>query len=206
MQANGVGPYPGGPSCWPEGDHWDQQLLEHGDRRNVEDRFRYWKRDCIRDFLDQSRFPFHVAIENLDHDFNIGSIVRSANAFGAQAVHIVGAHRWNKRGAMVTDRYQHVDHFPTTIGFTHWAKAAGLQIIGIDNVEGSLPLEQAKLPSQAVLVFGSENAGLSEAMLSVCDRIYAITQYGSTRSINVGAAAAVAMYAWVITNSAGEVA
>lgn len=196
---SGVGPWPGGKDSWPEGEHWDLELLENGDSRNVEDRFRYWKREAIKLALDETRFPYHVAIENLDHDFNIGSIVRSANAFGAAAVHIVGAKRWNRRGAMVTDRYQHVDHFPTTEGFVQWAKSAGLHIIGIDNVDCSQPLEVNKMPEKAVLVFGSEDNGLSAEMLAHCEAVYAITQYGSTRSINVGAAAAVAMWAWIIS-------
>nr|WP_223875267.1 TrmH family RNA methyltransferase [Nanchangia anserum] len=173
-----------------------------GDHRNVEDRFRYWKRDAIRDALDETRHRFHVAVENLDHDFNIGSIVRSANAFGAAAVHIVGRRRWNRRGAMVTDRYQHVDHFPTASGFADWADGAGLRLIAIDNVAGSTPLEMAELPENAILIFGSENNGISEDLRSRCEACHHITQYGSTRSINVGAAGAVAMYQWILTHAA----
>ncbi|MDU0967493.1 MAG: TrmH family RNA methyltransferase [Actinomycetaceae bacterium] len=199
--SGGVGPWPGGPAHWPEGDHFDPVLLAEGDHRNVEDRFRYWKRDAVRDFLDQQRHPFHVAVENLDHDFNIGSIVRSANAFGAAAVHIVGRRRWNRRGAMVTDRYQHVDHFAEAADFAHWALEAGLAIVAIDNVESSTPLETAQLPEQCCLVFGSENSGISDELRSFAVATHHITQYGSTRSINVGAAAAVAMYQWVLSHA-----
>lgn len=196
-----MGPWPGGPQAWPNGDQFDPELLAHGDRRNVEDRFRYWRRDAIRDYLDESRHDFHVGIENLDHDFNIGSIVRSANAFGARAVHIVGRRRWNRRGAMVTDRYQHVDHFATAEAFVAWAAHEGLDLVAIDNVEGSTPLETATLPVRCALVFGSEGAGISEELRAHCRATHHITQYGSTRSINVGAAAAVAMYQWVLTHA-----
>lgn len=199
--SGGVGPWPGGEQAWPEGDHFDPELLARGDHRNVEDRFRYWKRDAVRDYLDASRHDFHVGIENLDHDFNIGSIVRSANAFGAGAVHIVGRRRWNRRGAMVTDRYQHVDHFAEPEMFAHWAASAGLALVAIDNVEGSTPLESAVLPRACVLIFGSESSGISEELRRHCEVTHHITQYGSTRSINVGAAAAVAMYQWVLTHA-----
>lgn len=175
----------------------DPQLLEQGDRRNVVDQYRTWKVEAIVADLDTKGTGLCIAIENLDHDFNIGSIVRSANAFGARHVHIVGAKRWNRRGAMVTDRYLHVHHHPTTAEFLQQMRGQGRAVIGIDNVAGSVPLEGAALPQNAVLVFGAEGPGLSEEMRAACEKIYHITQYGSTRSINVGHAAAVAMWAWV---------
>ena len=103
----GVGPHP---QPWPEGDHYDPDLLRDGDRRNVLDKYRYWSREAIVVDLDRRRHPFHVAIENWQHDLNIGTVVRNANAFLASSVHIVGERKWNRRGAMVTDRYQHIEH------------------------------------------------------------------------------------------------
>jgi len=112
LPTHGVGPWPGDRAAWPDDPHYDPELLEHGDSRNVIDRYRYWRMDAIVADLDARRHPFHVAIENWQHDMNIGSIVRSANAFAADTVHIIGRKRWNKRGAMVTDRYQHVSNHP----------------------------------------------------------------------------------------------
>ena len=149
----GVGPWEG---PWPEGDHYDPELLKNGDRRNVVDRYRYWRREAIVADLDRRRHPFHVAIENWEHDFNIGSVVRTANAFAARAVHIVGRRRWNRRGAMVTDRYQHIHHHPDTASLVAWAEAHDLPLIGIDNLPGSVPLETYPLPRECVLVFGQE--------------------------------------------------
>lgn len=197
----GVGPWPGGRDAWPQGEHYDPELLEHGDRRNVLDRYRYWRLESIVADLDTSRHPFHVAIENWGRDFNIGSVVRSANAFGAAAVHIVGRRRWNRRGAMVTDRYQHVYHHPTTEDLLTWAGEQDLPIIGVDNVPGSVPLERHRLPAACVLLFGQEQAGLSPAARAACSQVMHITQYGSTRSINAGAAAAVAMYHWALQHA-----
>ena len=171
----GVGPWPGGEAAWPVGEHYDRELLAAGDRRNVEDRYRYWTMDAIRADIAARSLPFEVAVENLDHDFNIGSIVRTANAMGARRVHVVGRKRWNRRGAMVTDRY--------------------LPLVGVDNVEGSVALEGAVLPERACLVFGSEASGLSEEMIRACEIVVAITQRGSTRSMNVGHAAAIVMWA-----------
>jgi len=195
----GVGPWPG---TWPEGAGYDPELLEHGDRRNVVDRYRYWRLDAIVADLDARRHPFHVAIENWSHDMNIGSVVRTANAFLAAEVHIIGRRRWNRRGAMVTDRYQHLRHHPTVEDFAEWAAAAGpggagLPVIGIDNVPGSVPLEGYPLPRECVLVFGQESVGLSDAVRAVARDTLSIAQFGSTRSINAGAAAAIAMHSWI---------
>jgi len=190
----GVGPWPGE---WPTDERYDPALLADGDTRNVLDEYRYWRRGAIIADLDTRRHPFHVAVENFTHDFNIGSVVRTANAFLAAEVHIVGRRRWNRRGAMVTDRYQHVRHHVVPAELADWARASGLHVIGIDNVPGSVPLETFDLPRDALFVFGSEGPGLSEESLAACEAVLAITQFGSTRSINAGAAAAIAMHAWI---------
>ncbi|MCK6079306.1 rRNA methyltransferase [Microbacterium sp. EYE_5] len=192
----GVGPWPGGPEAWPDDPRYDRDLLEHGDRRNVVDRYRYWTMTAIVADLDEHRHPFHVAIENWQHDMNIGSIVRSANAFGAAEVHIIGKRRWNRRGAMVTDRYQHVRHHEDVAAFVAWADAAGLPVLAIDNVDGSVPVDRADLPEHCVLLFGQEGPGLSPEALAAASGVVEITQYGSTRSINASAAAAVVMFEW----------
>ena len=189
----GVGPWEGE---WPDDPRYDRELLAHGDRRNVVDRYRYWTMEAIVADLDERRHPFHVAIENWQHDMNIGSIVRSANAFAAAEVHIIGKRRWNRRGAMVTDRYQHVRHHPDVAAFTAWAAAEGLPVLAIDNVEGSVPVDRAELPERCVLLFGQEGPGLSPEALAAASGVVEITQYGSTRSINASAAAAVVMYEW----------
>ena len=190
----GVGPWVGAP---PEGDRYDQDLLERGDSRNVIDRYRYWRMDAIVADLDERRHPFHVAIENWQHDMNIGSIVRSANAFAADTVHIVGRKRWNKRGAMVTDRYQHVSHHETVGAFADWARSVDLPVIAIDNVPGSVIIETFAFPERCVLLFGQEGPGLSDEAIRAADAVVEISQFGSTRSINASAAAAVAMHAWI---------
>lgn len=191
--AHGVGPWPGE---WPDDPRYDRALLAEGDRRNVVDEYRYWTMDAIIADLDAKRHPFHVAIENWQHDLNIGSIVRSANAFLAAEVHIVGKRRWNRRGAMVTDRYQHVRHHEDVATFIAWARDAGLPVIAIDNVEGSVPVDRAELPERCVLLFGQEGPGLSAEAVASATGVVEITQYGSTRSINAASAAAVIMYEW----------
>ena len=198
---HGVGPWPGGEAEWPADPHYDPELLEHGDTRNVIDRYRYWRMDAIVADLDEHRHPFHVAIENWQHDMNIGSIVRSANAFAADTVHIIGRRRWNKRGAMVTDRYQHVDYHADVAGFAAWALEAGLPIIAVDNVPGAVPSEAFAWPERCVLLFGQEGPGLSIEATEAADSIVEITQFGSTRSLNASAAAAIAMHSWVLTHA-----
>ena len=190
----GVGPYP---LPWPDDERLDPDLLRDGDRRNVVDRYRYWRLDAVVADLDARRHPFHVAIENLAHDFNIGSVVRTANAFNAASVRIVGRRRWNRRGAMVTDRYLHVVHDDDATSLAAWAHEHGLVVVGVDNLPGAVPLETFDLPRACVLLFGQEGTGLSDEARASCDATVSIAQFGSTRSINVGAAAAIAMHAWV---------
>jgi tRNA G18 (ribose-2'-O)-methylase SpoU len=190
----GVGPWQGE---WPANERFDPELLRDGDRRNVVDGYRYWRLEAIVADLDLRRHPFHVAIENWQHDFNIGSIVRTANAFAAAEVHIVGRKRWNRRGAMVTDRYQHVRHHGSVADLSAWAAGEGLAVIGIDNVADSVPIETATLERECVLLFGQEGPGLSDEARAACSRTLSIAQFGSTRSINAGAAAAIAMHAWI---------
>lgn len=188
-----VGPWPSGPGS----EVYDEALLAEGDRRNVVDRYRYWSMTAIVADLDTRRHGFHVAIENWQHDFNIGTIVRSANAFLAAEVHIVGNRRWNRRGAMVTDRYQHVRHHPTVADLAAHLGEQGVALWGVDNLPGSLHLETTEVPERVCFLFGQEGPGLSEAAREACDATFSIAQFGSTRSINASAAAAIAMHAWV---------
>jgi tRNA G18 (ribose-2'-O)-methylase SpoU len=195
----GVGPHP---QPWPDDPRLDPALLRDGDRRNVVDRYRYWSREAIVADLDTRRHPFHVAIENWAHDLNIGTVVRSANAFLAEGVHIVGNRRWNRRGAMVTDRYQHVVHHPTIDDLVGWARGRELPIIGVDNLPGSQPIDAYELPRACLLLFGQEGPGLSETARAAVHAVLHIRQFGSTRSINAGTAAGVAMHEWVRRHAA----
>ncbi len=195
----GVGPHP---LPWPEDPRLDPELLTEGDARNVIDRYRYWRVDAIVEDLDARRHPFHVAIENWQHDRNIGAVVRNANAFLAAEVHIVGRRRWNRRGAMVTDRYQHLRHHQDVGELVAWARGEDLPIVGIDNVEGSVALESYELPERCVLLFGQEGPGLSSEALAAVEACCAITTFGSTRSINAGVASGIAMHTWIAQHAA----
>lgn len=188
----GVGPHP---LPHPTDDNYDRRLLVEGDRRNVEDKYRYWTVEAIKADLDKNRIDLHVAIENWQHDINIGTIVRNANAFNVTAVHIIGKRHWNRRGAMVTDRYLDIVHHATVGDFVDAMK--GRHIIAIDNFDGALPLASTPLPEKAVLVFGGEGPGLSEQMRNASEYMVKIEQFGSTRSVNVGVASGIVMYAWL---------
>jgi tRNA G18 (ribose-2'-O)-methylase SpoU len=204
----GVGPWVGDLPTGSDAAKYDPELLANGDTRNVVDKYRYWSMEAIVADLDSKRHSFHVAIENWQHDLNIGSIVRTANAFLAAEVHIIGNRRWNRRGAMVTDRYQHIKHHPTVEDFVAWAKTADhgkeLPIIAIDNVPGCKQLETYQVPKNCVLLFGQEGPGLSEAAIAASKDVVEITQFGSTRSINASAAAAITMHAWITQHKFGS--
>ncbi|MCL2467124.1 MAG: RNA methyltransferase [Micrococcales bacterium] len=197
----GVGPWPGGPGAWPPvgpGSPYDPALLAEGDRRNVVDQYRYWSVEAVVADLDTHRSPLHVAFENTAHDLNVGSVVRTANAYNVAGIHVVGRRRWNRRGAMVTDRYLHLHHHGDTADLFAWAGAAGLPVLGVDNIDGSVPIETYPLPRGCVLLFGTESTGLSPQAVAGCQAVAHITQHGSTRSLNLGAAAAIAIYAWAV--------
>ena len=190
----GVGPLP---KPWPDDQRLDPELLANGDQRNVIDAYRYWSVEAIKTDLDLRRHSFHVAIENWVNDNNIGSVVRTANAFLAKEVHFIGRKRWNRRGAMGTELYQHLRHHEGLAEFRNWVEETGLEVIGIDNAPEATPLETAVLPKDCVLLFGQEGAGLSAPAQEICTAVLSIAQFGSTRSINAGAAAAIAMHTWV---------
>jgi len=193
----GVGPWPGEPAAWPDDDRLDPELLAAGDRRNVVDRYRYWSVAAIVADLDTRRHPVQVAIENFQHDLNIGSVVRTANAVNVAGVHVVGRRRWNRRGAMVTDRYLHVHHHPDADALAEWAAQRSLPLLGLDTGPAAVPLETFDLPRECVLVVGQEGPGLTPEMAGHCAAVLSIAQFGSTRSVNAGAAAAVSLHAWV---------
>ncbi|AOS66046.1 TrmH family RNA methyltransferase [Actinoalloteichus hymeniacidonis] len=194
----GVGPWPG---PLPEDERYDPELLAEGDRRNVMDAYRYWRREAVVADLDERRHDFHVAIENFQHDHNIGTVVRTANAFTAKAVHIVGRRRWNRRGAMVTDRYQHVVHQPDVAALLAFAAEHELEIVAVDNTPGSVRLEETTLPRRCVLVFGHEGTGVSPETRDNADLLVSIAQFGSTRSINAGVAAGIVMHSWITSHA-----
>jgi tRNA G18 (ribose-2'-O)-methylase SpoU len=195
-QSVGVGPHP---YPWPEGDQWDPELLAHGDRRNVVDKYRYWRVEAIKADLDTTRSTLHVAIENWQHDLNIGSIVRTANAFNVAAVHIIGKRAWNRRGAMVTDKYLQVIHHATVADFYAWKTAKDLRVVGIEQASTSIALDTFRFPSECIILLGNEGIGLTPEAMEICDFHVEIPQFGSTRSINASAAGAIAIWTWHVS-------
>lgn len=208
----GVGPWEverDGPV--PEDPRLDPRLLREGDRRNVVDRYRYWSETAIRADLAERRardWPgaeLHVAVEGFQHDMNVGSVARTANAAGAAGFHVVADRRWNRRGAMATDRYLPVHHHASSADLLAWAREWELSVVGLDNTPGAVPLETSDLPARCLLVVGSEGPGLSAEVAGASALLVEIAQFGSTRSMNAGAAAAVAVHAWLRRHAFGQV-
>lgn len=189
-----MGPWQGQP---PDDPRYDPDLLRDGDTRNVVDAYRYWRRDAIVADIDTRRHALHIAIENFGNDANIGAVVRTANAFAVDTVHIVGRRRWNRRGAMVTDRYQRLRHHDTTAALLAYAADAGLTVVAVDNVPGAVRLETTPLPRDCLLIFGQEGPGITPEARAGAAMTVSIAQFGSTRSINAGVAAGIAMHTWI---------
>ncbi|HEY8992789.1 MAG TPA: TrmH family RNA methyltransferase [Candidatus Microsaccharimonas sp.] len=190
----GVGPHP---EPWPTDEKYDRMLLKEGDKRNVLNKYHYWTVAAIKSDLDENRIGLEIAIENLQRDYNMGTIVRAANAFNINKVHIIGRKQWNKRGAMVTDLYMNIQYHDDVKSFAEAMKKAGREMIAVDIVKGAKNLSETKFPENAVLVFGAEGPGLSKEMLTTAKETVMIEQFGSTRSVNVGVAAGITMYAWL---------
>ncbi|MGH3674966.1 MAG: TrmH family RNA methyltransferase [Mycobacterium sp.] len=193
-ETNGVGPWQG---PLPDDPRYDPTLLRDGDARNVVDAYRYWTREAIIADIDQRRHPLHIAIENFGNDANIGAVVRTANAFAVDTVHIVGRRRWNRRGAMVTDRYQRLRHHDTTADLLAFAAEAGLSVVAVDNVPGAQRVEDTALPRACLLIFGQEGPGITAEAKAGAALTVSIAQFGSTRSINAAVAAGIAMHTWI---------
>jgi len=175
-------------------------LTVQNDTRNVIDKYKGLSVEEIKKDLETSRHNFHIAVENFQHDFNIGTIARNANAFNAAGIHIIGKRHWNRRGAMKTETYMNVLHHKNVQDFVNWAKENNLRIIAIDNQKGAKNLNNTQLSKGSVLVFGNESDGLSEEMVGACEEMIAIEQFGSTRSVNVGVASGILMYEFVRRN------
>ncbi|MEH3139228.1 MAG: RNA methyltransferase [Mycobacterium kyogaense] len=190
----GVGPWSG---PLPDDPRYDPNLLREGDTRNVVDAYRYWTREAIVADIDARRNPLHIAIENFGNDANIGAVVRTANAFAVHTVHIVGRRRWNRRGAMVTDRYQRLRHHDSTATLLDAAAQDGLTPVAVDNVPGAVRIEEVTLPRAALLIFGQEGPGITDDAKTGAALTVSIAQFGSTRSINAAVAAGIAMHTWV---------
>lgn len=172
-------------------------MKSNEDTRNVIDKYRGHSIEAIVDDLDTSRSELEIAVENLERDFNMGTIIRNANAFNVKKVHIIGRRQWNKRGAMKTDAYLHIEYHTSPEAFVEKMQQAGKEIISTDIVEGAQSLHGVTLPENAVLVFGSEGEGISHELLDLSSQVVCIEQFGSTRSVNVGVASGIAMYAWM---------
>ncbi|MDK2899113.1 MAG: hypothetical protein PWQ10_300 [Patescibacteria group bacterium] len=194
----GIGPHL---KPWPADDKYDRELLENGDKRNVLDKYRYWTVEAIKADLNKTRTSLHIAIENWQHDLNIGTIVRTANAFNVETVHIIGKRHWNRRGAMVTDRYMNIIQHSTVDEFAKLMENDNREIVAIDIIPGAVELSKTKLPKRTVLVFGGEGPGLSDQMQQIASKTIMIEQFGSTRSVNVGVAAGITMYVWMQQNT-----
>ncbi len=171
-------------------------MEEIEDRRNLVDKYKGKSVEQVAYDMKKHAFPLHIAIENYQHDFNIGAIVRNANAFNVAGVHIIGKRHWNRKGAMMTETYLQMHHHDSVKIFYDWAVQQDMEIIGVDNIPGSKELSKSELPKKAVYVFGQEGPGLSPDMIKICKSIIAIEQFGSTRSVNVGVASGIILYRW----------
>lgn len=174
------------------------------DTRNLVDEFKGLSNEDVKARLDEKRNELEIAIENVSHDFNAGTIVRNANNFNAAKVHIVGKRKYNRRGAMCTDKYLEIVYWPSVEEFVADQRERGREIVAIENnVPGCKPLSEKKFGAKTTLLFGGESDGLTGEILGKVDDVRFIESFGSTRSVNVGVASGIAMYEWARQNVLG---
>lgn len=168
------------------------------DTRNLLDEYKGLSNEQVFDELSKKRNELEVAIENVEHDFNVGTIVRSANNFNVRKVHIIGRRKYNRRGAMCTDKYLEIVYWPEAGEFVQDQKERGREIVAIENnTDRAKPLGEKRFARKTTLLFGSEGNGLTEEALAAADDVREIESFGSTRSVNVGVAAGIAMYQYI---------
>lgn len=166
------------------------------DTRNLIDEYKGLTNEQVFSALEKKRTPLEIAIENVEHDFNIGTIVRSANSFNVEKVHIIGKKKYNRRGAMCTDKYLKIVHHANINDFLKTQE--GRELVAIENnTPRTKPLHDKKFIQNTTLIFGSENNGITPELLDKATDIRFIESFGSTRSVNVGVAAGIAMYEYV---------
>lgn len=169
------------------------------DSRNLIDEYKGLTNEQVFDALSHKRTGLEIAIENVEHDFNIGSIIRTANSFNVSKVHIIGKKKYNRRGAMCTDKYLKIIHHSSIEDFL--ATQKDRELIAIENnTPRAMPLHDKVFAKNTTLIFGSEKSGITKESLEKSHDVRYIESFGSTRSVNVGAAAAIAMYEWTRQN------
>jgi len=172
------------------------EVMEN-DTRNLVDEYKGMSNEQIFDELSKKRNELEIAIENVNHDFNVGTIVRSANSFNASAVHIIGKKKYNRRGAMCTDKYLEIKYWSEWKDFIQDQRKRGREVVAIENnTPHATGLVNKKFVQKTTLVFGSEGEGITRELLAEADDVRYIESFGSTRSVNVGVAAGIAMYEW----------
>lgn len=160
--------------------------------RNIIDHYWYWSTEAIKADLDTKRHPFAILCSNLYNDFNIATVIRNSNAFLAQKVFVYGKRKWDKRGAVGTHHYQHIEYLPESFDLEKLKE--DYTFVAIDNVDGATPINEFAWPENTLMLFGQEQIGLPAELLTLCEHVVYIKQFGSVRSLNVGCASAIAMY------------
>lgn len=162
------------------------------DTRNVTDYYKYWTTEAIKADLRTKCHNFSALVVNTIGDFNLGSVIRNANAFTAREVIVYGRKKFDKRGAVGTHLYAELKH----VRHVEDLDLGDAVVVGVDNVPGAEPLEEFRWPRDrhVVMAFGQEQTGLTAEILGLCRHVVYIRQYGSVRSLNVGCASGIAMF------------
>ncbi len=171
------------------------------DNRNLIDHYKYWTDDAIRADLDIRRFNYSVVCCNIGNDFNIATVIRNANAFLAQEVVIYGNKKYDRRGTVGTHHYSNFRHVKCIDSLGDYLRerreqhGGQIRLLGIDNIPEAKDVNAFDFDPNVhyVMIFGQEQIGVPMDVLSMCDDVLYIPQYGSVRSINVGCASSIIM-------------
>ena len=166
--------------------------------RNIIDYYHYWDNEAIKADLDDKRHNFSILCCNVVGDFNLSTIIRNSNAFLAKEVIIYGKKRYDRRGAVGTQNYTNFKYVKIIEDLKEVLHDEKYHVVGIDNIGDCKNIEKYTWPKDkhVLMIFGEEQIGIPKDVLSLCDDILYINQYGSVRSLNVGSASAIAMFSY----------
>lgn len=164
------------------------------DTRNIHDEYRHYHTDCIKAVLDTQRNDMVVITENISGDFNLSSVMRSGNQFGIREFWIAGRRKYDTRGAVGTNHYEHIKYAPDVKTAVDTLRSEGYTIVVADNVPGAVTLSNYAWKPKTAIIFGEEQRGVSQESLDIADDIVYIETRGSARSLNVASAASIMMF------------
>jgi tRNA G18 (ribose-2'-O)-methylase SpoU len=152
----------------------------------------------IRQELDRLRTPLRIAVQRSKNPFNVGAIIRVAHSFLVREIVLIGEEPYYERASMGMEKYEHITRIPDEASFVSHAHAHGWRLVAVEKDHPTVRgLWDYSFPeTNCVLVFGSENHGVSPEIMAAAEAVVAIPMFGINHSYPVSVAAGITMAEW----------